>query len=96
MHRFIETVGVGRGDFSSTDYTEALVLNGQRMTGLFDGGRNYSVICVHLCHLTVSLQQNVIKSVSSVLSQGIWINERAIAWACYIRQVHSLNVGNVG
>ncbi len=59
------------GDFSSTDYTEALVLNGQMMTGLFDWGRNYSVICVNLCHLSVSLQPNVIQSVSLVLSQSI-------------------------
>ncbi|MEQ9353931.1 hypothetical protein [Coleofasciculus chthonoplastes] len=30
--------------------------------------------CVNLCHLIVSLQQSVIQSVSSVLSQKIWIN----------------------
>jgi|GEM_PF-2977150 len=64
------------GDFSSTDYTEALVLHRQRMTGLLDWGRNYSVICVNLCHLIVSLQQDVIQSVSSVLSQRIWINSK--------------------
>ena len=52
------------GDFSSTDYTEALILNRQRMTGLLDWGRNYSVICVNLCYLSVSLWQNVIQSVS--------------------------------
>jgi len=62
------------GDFSSTDYTEALILNRQRMTGLLDWGRNYSVICVNLCHLIVSLWQNVIQSVSLVLSQSIWVN----------------------
>ena len=64
------------GDFSSTDYTETLVLNGQRMTGLLDWGKNYSVICVNLCHLIVSLWQNVIQSVSSVLSQRIWVNSK--------------------
>jgi len=62
------------GDFSSTDYTEALILNGQRMTGLLDWGRNYSVICVNLCHLIVSRRQSVIQSVSYVLQQRIWVN----------------------
>ncbi|MEQ9369511.1 MAG: hypothetical protein RIG63_10850 [Coleofasciculus chthonoplastes F3-SA18-01] len=44
--------------------------------------------CVNLCHLSVSPQQNVIQSVSLMLSQRIWSNTSAIAWACCICQVH--------